>query len=566
MRKNLLFLLCTLGISGFAVAQTVITNPTPIIANGSAKIILNQSTGADYYIWTWAVAGGTNYSAFSDWNAAINATAKFTSEGSGVFSYNISSLKSFYNLTDAQLATVTQIGVLVRKADGTKLTPNDLTFTVSQAPIPQYSGGDGTVNTPYLIANSADLVKLSTTKADWSKSFKVTGPIVATNVMAPIGDSSTPFTGTFDGENFDISGTTLSGVNEIGFFGVINGATITKVALRNVNIAATGNYVGGLVGVLMGVSTVSASSVTGQVSGQGGGVGGFVGAIKGGSVSVCYSAVTVTSNYGSGIGGFVGGQSGATSFISDCYATGAVSGASSTAVGGFVGKIDNSAVISTSYATGKVSSANEYVGGFVGASYGSIQNCFAATETITASGNYVAQFGGNNNGENISSGNIAWSGVSHPLGTYSGFGESGVLKAAMAFNTQVLFDGVGGMGFIFSSSKWRWDGDAYPALSQLTAQTYPYPFSQRTPLIKVEAHGDFAIYPTIAIFSFTVKGENLSRVVVVSIEGSIVMNQSNFNPSQGENVISVEDLTSGIYVVKVYDVNGAIATAKIIKR
>ncbi len=566
MRKNLLFLLFTLGISLSVVAQTVTTNPSPVVSTGSAKIILNQSTGTDYYIWTWVVAGGTSVPAFSDWNAAINASTKFTSEGSGVFSFNIASLKSFYNLSDAQLATVTQIGILVRKADGTKLTPNDLTFAVSQAPIQQYSGGEGTLALPYLISNSADLIKLSTTKADWGKCFKVTAAVVATNVTSPIGDSATPFTGSFDGGNFDISGSSLSGTSDVAFFGVINGASITKVSLRNVNISATGNNVAGLVGVSMGSSNVSASSVTGSVTGQGGGVGGFVGNFKSGNISTSYSAASVSSNYGSGVGGFVGIQTGATSVISDCYATGAVVATSSTAVGGFAGKIDNSALISTSYATGNVTSGNEYVGGFVGASYGSIQNCFAATATITASGNYVAQFGGNNNGENISTGAIAWTGVSLSSGSFSGFGESGVLKSSAPFNTQAMFDGVSGMGFTFSSSKWRWDGASYPALAVTTAQTYPYPFSQSTPIIKVEANGDFKIYPTCVTSSFTVDGENLSRVVVVSLVGSIVLDNSDFSPSQTENIVSVEGLSSGIYVVKVYDVKGAIETAKIIKR
>lgn len=52
----------------------------------------------------------------------------------------------------------------------------------------------------------------------------------------------------------------------------------------------------------------------------------------------------------------------------------------------------------------------------------------------------------------------------------------------------------------------------------------------------------------------------------MSLVGSIVLDNSDFSSSQTENIVSVEGLSSGIYVVKVYDVKGAIETAKIIKR
>lgn len=566
MQKSLLlFLLGFLFFMNDLIAQ-VSSNPTPIVATSSATLIFTSTAAGPFYVYSWAKAGSVDKAAVA-WADNINDTYKMTKESNGTFTFTISSIKSFYKLTDAELATVTQIGLLVRKSDGNKETPNDLFLSVTQAPPPPpYSGGDGSLSTPYLISTSADLVKLSKTSADWSKNFKVTAPLVATNITSPIGNSSLQFTGTFDGGNFNISGTTLSGANDVAFFGVINGASISKVSLRNIVITSTGNNVGGLVGVSNGSSVITASSVQGSVTSEGGAVGGFIGLLNSGNISTSYSAVSVSSNYGSCVGGFVGLQAGNTAIVADCYSTGEVTGITSTAIGGFVGKLANSASISTSYATGNVTSGNEFVGGFVGASYGIIQNCFATPQTIAATGNYVAPFGGNNNGENQSSGNIVWNGSTCSSGTFTGFGEQGVLKSAIAFNSQSSFNGVGGLNFTFSSAKWRWDTNSYPALVTLTEQIYPYPFSVGTSIYNNESNADILIYPTIVTSTLTVLGDNLSQVMVVSVAGVVVINEMNLNPTQSTCSISVADLASGIYVVKVFCIDGAIASMKIIKK
>ena len=67
--------------------------------------------------------------------------------------------------------------------------------------------------------------------------------------FTPIGNSSTPFTGTFNGNNYTISDLfiNLPTTNDVGLFGYTWGAIIENVGLLNANITGQNN-VGGLVG------------------------------------------------------------------------------------------------------------------------------------------------------------------------------------------------------------------------------------------------------------------------------------------------------------------------------
>ena len=66
-----------------------------------------------------------------------------------------------------------------------------------------YSGGSGTAGAPYLISTPADLVTLSATSADWASQFLMTQDIDMSAVtgFTLIGNSTTMFTGVFDGDN-----------------------------------------------------------------------------------------------------------------------------------------------------------------------------------------------------------------------------------------------------------------------------------------------------------------------------------------------------------------------------
>src|SRR4030042_4517356 len=126
----------------------------------------------------------------------------------------------------------------------------------------------------------------------------------------PIGDpgsdgSGPPFTGTFDGQGYEIRDLSISlpGIGYVGLFSIVGeGGRIEDIGVVNAYVNSTA-YIGSLVGVNLG--TVSNSYSSGAVScilSAGGLVGNNLG-----TVSKSYSTGNVTSDYGAG--GLGGGKS-----------------------------------------------------------------------------------------------------------------------------------------------------------------------------------------------------------------------------------------------------------------
>ncbi len=117
-------------------------------------------------------------------------------------------------------------------------------------------------------------------------------------------------------------------------FGQCSG-TVKNVGIVDVNIAGSGDYVGGLVGENYGGRMTQCYS-TGAVSSNGWRVGGLAGGsgswdMPGSTVTNCYStAAVIGSSY---LGGLVGSSGGS---VTQCYSTGAVTGIGRN-VGGLLG-------------------------------------------------------------------------------------------------------------------------------------------------------------------------------------------------------------------------------------
>ncbi len=187
--------------------------------------------------------------------------------------------------------------------------------------------------------------------------------------FVPIGNSSSQFTGTFDGGGHVINNLTInSTADNVGLFGY-SGGTIRDIGLIGGSVSG-GVVVGALVGLNTG--TITQSYATGAVHGSGT-VGGLVG-LSDGTINNAYATGAVTGA-DVDIGGLVGYNRNGT--ITQSYATGVVSGTGE--VGGLVGW--NDSMISNVYATGAVtgsSSSSHYIGGLVGYSDGTINNAYAA--------------------------------------------------------------------------------------------------------------------------------------------------------------------------------------------
>ncbi len=210
----------------------------------------------------------------------------------------------------------------------------------------------------------------------------------------PIGGYANNFTGSFDGNDYIISGLYINrpAEDDIGLFGVNIGA-ISNVGLIDVTVIGTGNRVGGLVGLNQG-GTITNSYSIGVVTG-GRDVGGLVGYTELGDITNSYANVTVTGT-GDFVGGLVGLNSGlyGGGTITNSYSEGDVKG--TNFVGGLVGSNSEDGTITNSYSEGDVE-GNDRVGGLVGSNWQStITNSYSIG--VVTGGSDVGGLVGNNNG------------------------------------------------------------------------------------------------------------------------------------------------------------------------
>jgi uncharacterized repeat protein (TIGR02543 family) len=181
---------------------------------------------------------------------------------------------------------------------------------------------------------------------------------------SPLGTSSNPFDGVFNGNGYEVTNVSVTGSFQYaGFFGV-SGGIVENVGVKgNFSSNDTGSYVGGLMGYQAGGS-ISNSYATGSVNGGGSYSenGGLVGYQSSGTISNSYATVSVSGSADAN-GGLVGVQYGD---IIDSYATGSVSGGEYSFNGGVAG-LQEEGSISDSYATGLVSGGSiSDNGGLVG--------------------------------------------------------------------------------------------------------------------------------------------------------------------------------------------------------
>ena len=243
-----------------------------------------------------------------------------------------------------------------------------------------FSGGSGTVGDPYQVATAADLALVESYLASFFIQINNID-LSASGDWLGIADCTTPFTGTYDGGGFNITGMATrdtSSAKRGGLFaGVGEGAVIKNVNLVNpvadfqyVSYANSGLFVsdayrasfdnchvtGGVVahdksygtGGFTGgdwecsYNNCSAESVMTVPGGQCADMGGFASYSAKSTFLLCSADVKIVNVTGGiGGGGFIGLlQAGYD--IQRCWATGsAVMGDSPQDLGGFIGRIEN---------------------------------------------------------------------------------------------------------------------------------------------------------------------------------------------------------------------------------
>ena len=376
-----------------------------VITDSVSNIINNSATGYGNI----TAIGASNPTAYGFcWNTTGNPDINDSISNEG----ETSNTGTFFtNITGLKLDTTYYAKAYVTNASGTSYGV-EINFIATP-----FLYGSGTEINPYQIATLEDLRCIMNNPSLWDKYYIQTTDINASttiswdygNGFSPIGNSTTNFTGEYNGAGHTIDSLFIerSETDYIGLFGYTYGANIDSLGLTNLNITGKDNACG-LVGYNY-YSTVSNSYITGSISGTNY-VGGLIGQNVSSTVSNTYSTGSVTgSNY---VGALVGYNYYST--ISNSYSTGSVSG--TDYVGGFIGYNYYSSTVSNSYSTGSVTGSDE-VGGLVGRNYSSstVSNSYS-TGNVTGSTNVGGLVGSNNSPVSNSFWDIETSGQSTSSG------------------------------------------------------------------------------------------------------------------------------------------------------
>lgn len=243
---------------------------------------------------------------------------------------------------------------------------------------------------------------LNTDFGDINEDGKVTGLMeeLTTGIgFTPIGTSSAPFTGNFDGQGYKISNIYENTSSNGGLFGIIGGnfgAEIKNISVSG-NIVSIGGHSGGIVGCVQPIyaqATVKIENCINEVNTKtnwiAGGIVGFKNP-QSGTIQIKNCSNLAKIEGGDRAGGILG-YGYTNTHIKNCYNVGeivmtdAMTDVESKGAGGIIGSGYNTQTIENCYNIGKVTSLKSYGGGIIGV-FGwhttIIKNCYNLGE-ITA--------------------------------------------------------------------------------------------------------------------------------------------------------------------------------------
>lgn len=262
--------------------------------------------------------------------------------------------------------------------------------------------GSGTQTNPYIISDVTDLQNMN---LDLTAYYELANDIDASETsgwnggagFVPIGDSSMPFLGQFDGKGYTITGLTIDRAAEmfVGLFGLVvaveSALTIKDVTISGASITGD-SYTGAIAGLIQGDITVSGCAVSGTIS-AGDSCGGIVGDASWGAISDCASTCTVGGDYY--VAGIVGNAYYCT--INRCLATGTLTGKGH--VGGIAGNIDGCTLSECGANVDATATRADNTASSVGALVGyltdsTIENCYGRGSATGDDGNSWGGVGG----------------------------------------------------------------------------------------------------------------------------------------------------------------------------
>ena len=244
--------------------------------------------------------------------------------------------------------------------------------------LPEFSGGSGEPNDPYLIATAEDLNRIGHNPRLMGANFKLINDIDLTDIdLFIIGNYEFPFSGVFDGNTNKILNFSCfyEDAEHIGLFGYVSGAEIKDLSLVNPDVnCPSGFRTGALAGWAWG--TISGCEVIGGTVRGSQRVAMLVGESQG-LISDCFTSGSVIGS--DGVGGLVGSNYG---IVTDCGTSIHVTGYEST--GGLIGQSNYNSLVDSSFADGTVIGQHNRIGGLIGTNghNATVVNCYS-TGTVT---------------------------------------------------------------------------------------------------------------------------------------------------------------------------------------
>lgn len=311
----------------------------------------------------------------------------------------------------------------------------------------------------------------------------------------PIGNASKPYAGTFEGQNYSISGlyTNTSSTSLIGFFGDASGATIQNLCIKDSYFCGN-EHVAGICGSANNARFAKCSNYS-KIKGTNY-VGGIVGDTEGGcSIDNCcnYGKISGTNNIGGIVGDdFDDGISSRRIYL--CINQGVISG--SSCVGGIIGKSCKYAIRDcANYAT--ITGSGSWIGGICGYTsevsysttsytyyeYSTIANCLnVSSVTGSTSGSIVGSL---HSGTTITNCYFDSSKKSNAFGSGTATGATG----RTSFST-------GAVTYLLNGSKSATDEcNWYQNIDNGSSDAYPIPD---------DTHGDVYALPQLDYYTNSV--------------------------------------------------------------
>ncbi|WP_316198872.1 MULTISPECIES: beta strand repeat-containing protein [unclassified Bradyrhizobium] len=332
----------------------------------SSNLVLNATNGININSAITAASGGLTLNATGQISAIAAVNVGTFTLASGTWRQVGTALASF-SATDFRIAGGTFIRAL--GGDGSSTNP----YQIADIYGLQGLGSTSLLGSSVVLANDVD----ASGTASWNSGAGFT----------PIGNSTTAFSGVFDGGKHTIKGLTINAAtSNVGLFGVVGlNAVVHDIGITNARIVGSAGIVGGLAGINSGTisnSYIAASNISGSSF-----LGGLVGwNSSGGVIQSSYADGVTVAGTATTVGGLVGATS-AGSTVKDSHATSVAVSGSKQNIGGLAGS--NSGTLDNTYATGTVNAVSSTVvaiGGLVGTSGGKISNSHSDVAQITVTG------------------------------------------------------------------------------------------------------------------------------------------------------------------------------------